>query len=57
MMPKRKKPRVPLSEDPRMDRLVEILKRTRPDRQDAFRDMLETEIATENDQGADDDTD
>ncbi len=39
--------RVPLSEDPRMDRLEEILRSQKPERREALMDMLNREAAEE----------
>lgn len=38
-----KSPRVPLSEDPRMDELENILRKLPPDRQGVFMDHLEND--------------
>jgi hypothetical protein len=40
-------PRVPLSEDPRMDRLEEILRSQTPERREALMDMLNRDAAEE----------
>jgi len=44
---KRKRPRIPLSKDPRMDRLEEIFKSHDPDRRGAFEDELDRMVIKE----------
>lgn len=42
-----RRPRVPLSEDPMMDRLEQILRIQRPERREALVDLLDREAAEE----------
>ncbi len=45
---KKREPRVPLSEDPRMDRLEELLRKQQPERREALMDYLNN---TDDDEG------
>ena len=45
-------PGVPLSEDPEMDRLDEILRSQRPERREALMDMLNRQAASEGESDA-----
>jgi hypothetical protein len=47
---------VPLSEHPQMDRLVEILEKFSPDRQEAFGEWLENKVTNEGEEVTHDDS-